>query len=1117
MNRHSRFKSFVTTILLCGGGLAILTGLASCKNFLNAGKVSDEIKEAIAYANAKSCSVIVQSDSKMGTFLSSGEKECKVGYSINLQFTVNADDYIFNGLKAVSSNDNSVSRDEYVDFTITPVEEKPNTYTIVVKLLKPASDILIIPDCTLIPRVVDFYPPFIPTGYDQDTTISITFSKPMDVSSFRDFSSIVITTEAGQDLKDYYAQPYFSDDNKILNISTNKTKYIIPRQDDAPDYMNIVLNFSTDEIKDSEGFEIEGLQSYTYRINKNVDNVNPVITDLHIYSTSDNSNDFYRELFETTDKDFEQWDDSDFKNNVVYKPYITIQGYDNSSGIESVHIKETLIRNKTNLELQNDSFDEYYGKEMFVPVVNDEGTYVTDASGKTIFKYSLDYEFNNVTNGLILLEISLCDRAGNESSSRSYQVIYETTLPTISQTTSTVNTTTTNTKKPFFSVLSINKPDKFYEVNGKSYKYATYFSLEIYEDGKNPERIKDRVLLENTGQIKGWVNDYFKEEALTNNPYNPRKYKFIHFIFEDERACILDILTAIPPARDTYIIYDTDGKLAGLAKQNISEIEIPNNKEEGFFYYTYKESLAGEESPSVFLYDIKNEVLEINEKEDGIYTFYYTSSIKPYNSPSTIHGDIGTVAVYYKGIQNPDFDTTVPFPSFSIDESAINYERNSGTAKGTVSVEFPQNDYKYLISVRSDSGKNYVFDSKSFEIESGDTYYFSLIALNTQGNMVSKSEEQTVLANAKDNHSPKTRTESSSDWYGFLDSNHIKYPVFPWDYDKDNIRKDNIDKITVFFSGKDLNTNLPVEQVTSGYYSKVDVPVDYTKSFISIPIDGIPEGYYTVNLYIQDNSTLNNYSWYCLSPGQFLVYYVNLKPQINIKNNIMTITSPIFSEEYFSKLPGNINFRYSTNYGGNENRIIRQYLNKQTKEWNYYKNNSDVDLTDEKMTKGNIQNEQDENTFYYIKDLSSAGSFSNTFIKVNSFFVESNTIPNQRIYFHPVYIYPDYYRYKGTGSPNEIFCNDTTWMKTQNGYQIFCDAPCFAHTMYCSSQLTKTNTPADAEIWEMRAIETGIAYSDGSQFSYTDKYLSEIPEGFWYTTIVHFADGTVIMGEVTQM
>ena len=71
--------------------------------------------------------------------------------------------------------------------------------------------------------------------------------------------------------------------------------------------------------------------------------------------------------------------------------------------------------------------------------------------------------------------------------------------------------------------------------------------------------------------------------------------------------------------------------------------------------------------------------------------------------------------------------------------------------------------------------------------------------------------------------------------------------------------------------------------------------------------------------------------------------------------------------------------------------------------------------------------------------------------------------------------------------------------------------------MYCSSQLTKTNTPADAEIWEMRAIETGIAYSDGSQFSYTDKYLSEIPEGFWYTTIVHFADGTVIMGEVTQM
>ena len=1113
-----KLTRFVTTILLCGGGLAILTGLVSCKNFLNAGKVSDEIKEAIAYANAQSCTVIVQSDSKLGTFLSSGEKECKVGYSINLQFTVNADDYIFNGLKAVSSKDNSVSRDEYVEFAVTPLEEKQNTYAITVKLLKTASDILIIPDCTLIPRIVDFYPPFVPTGYDQDTTISITFSKPMDVSSFGDFSSIVITTEAGQDLKDYYERPYFTDDNKILNISTNKTKYIIPRQDDAPDYMNIVLNFNKDEIKDSEGFELEGLQSYTYRINKNVDNVNPVITDLHIYSTSDNSNDFYRELFETTDKDFEQWDDSDFKNNVVYKPYITIQGYDNSSGIESVHIKETLIRNKTNLELQNDSFDEYYGKEMFVPVVNDEGTYVTDASGKTIFKYSLDYEFNNVTNGLILLEISLCDRAGNESSSRSYQVIYETSKPYWSYLKSSIITTSNNVKRPSFSAVTMEKPTVFYKINDKSYNYTTYFSLEIYEDGKDPTLVKNRVLIEDTNEFVTWINEYFTAEALSDTPYNPHKYKFIRFIFEDERADRLELLTAIPPARDTYILLDPDGKLAGVTTENLSVQEIPDNSEEGTYYYTYKASATSAASSPVCLYSGGKEKTDpINNQADGIYTFYYSSYVRPAGSPVALLGDIGAVAVYYKGITNPDFDTTVTFPSFSIDESAINYERNSGTAKGIVSVEFPQNDYKYLVSVRSDSGKDYVFDSKSFEIKSGDTYYFSLIVLNSQGIFVAKSAEQPVTVNAKDNHSPGILQNNSLQEYYLLDANHIQYKIMPYDYDKDYNKQSNIDKITVFFSGKDLNTNLPVEQVTSGYYSKVEVPIDYTKSYLSIPIDVIPEGYYAVNFYIQDNSELKNFKWYCPNPAQLLVYYVNLKPAINIENDIMTITSPLFSEEYFSKLPSNISFNYSTRYGGNNNRVIRQYLNKQTKEWNYYKNNSDVELTDEKMTKGDSVKGQDEDTFYYIKEFSSTDCLSDTFIKINSFFVQLTTDHNKRIYFHPVYIYPDYYRYKGTGSPNEIFCNDTTWMKTQNGYQIFCDAPCFAHTMYCSSQLTKTNTPADAEIWEMRAIETGIAYSDGSQFSYTDKYLSEIPEGFWYTTIVHFADGTVIMGEVTQM
>ena len=47
-------------------------------------------------------------------------------------------------------------------------------------------------------------------------------------------------------------------------------------------------------------------------------------------------------------------------------------------------------------------------------------------------------------------------------------------------------------------------------------------------------------------------------------------------------------------------------------------------------------------------------------------------------------------------------------------------------------------------------------------------------------------------------------------------------------------------------------------------------------------------------------------------------------------------------------------------------------------------------------------------------------------------------------------------------------------------------------------------------------METGIETSDGIMFTYTDNHLKGIPTGYYYTTIVHFADGTVLMGEVKQ-
>ena len=132
----------------------------------------------------------------------------------------------------------------------------------------------------------------------------------------------------------------------------------------------------------------------------------------------------------------------------------------------------------------------------------------------------------------------------------------------------------------------------------------------------------------------------------------------------------------------------------------------------------------------------------------------------------------------------------------------------------------------------------------------------------------------------------------------------------------------------------------------------------------------------------------------------------------------------------------------------------------------------------------------------------------------------------ENIYEKPIYIYPDYYKYlydyesAHPGETAPAYCSSKSWIQTANGWQIFADKPCFVHTRWCSKNLTASGDLSKEAIyeWEARAQETGILYNDGSTstFSYTSDNLEGVPNGAYYTTIVHFADGTVLMSEVKQ-
>ena len=241
--------------------------LTSCENFMDGSDVQSHFEELIDIANAKSYTIIVSQDEAMGSFLSSGDKDCKVGYTIDLQFTVNSENYIYKGLEAVSKNNQTRSRADCVEFieTSSEVEEKNGIYKVQVKLLKDADDVMIKPKCVLIPKVTEITPVFLPSGYDQDSSIEITFNKSVNPASFGDFSCISIFSDE-TDLKDYFEAPTFVDDNTKLVIAPKQDCHIITPDSGKIMAINLSLNFTNE--KDVDGQTISGNKTHQYRINE---------------------------------------------------------------------------------------------------------------------------------------------------------------------------------------------------------------------------------------------------------------------------------------------------------------------------------------------------------------------------------------------------------------------------------------------------------------------------------------------------------------------------------------------------------------------------------------------------------------------------------------------------------------------------------------------------------------------------------------------------------------------------------------------------------------------------------------------------------------------------------
>ena len=138
-------------------------------------------------------------------------------------------------------------------------------------------------------------------------------------------------------------------------------------------------------------------------------------------------------------------------------------------------------------------------------------------------------------------------------------------------------------------------------------------------------------------------------------------------------------------------------------------------------------------------------------------------------------------------------------------------------------------------------------------------------------------------------------------------------------------------------------------------------------------------------------------------------------------------------------------------------------------------------------------------TFSYSASLTDGEK--NTFVRVQPWYKSSDKL----LFYSPYYFYPGYYLETG------FKCRQKNYIEGNRGLEIFSDKPVLAHTFYSEIDLGESY-----EKWLFGGIETGIQCEDGS-FTYDYDNLDDVPAGNYYTTIIHYADGTVDMTKVKRM
>ena len=1101
-------KSFKTYVR---GGVFFCIALLffSCENFLKGPDVAQEIKDAIAYNNAPSSTLVLNAPEGTGRFLSGTEKSCKLGYTIDIQFTVNSNNYVYTGMQAVSKSNPSLSRSEYIQFTdLSTEEEKQNgTYKVQVKLLKLSDDIMIMPKCLLIPKATGAWPPSDNTSYPQDSSIKVSFNKAIKLSDFADengFIKNIIIQSGDEDLLDTtggkipkYKSPYLIDDDKTLVIPITKGEYLIENQNDTK-IINVKINLTG--LKDAaEGENVDFSQndySFSFKVNSQKDSVKPQFTKLIITRTQQdaaNGTNIFQDYdsenpnltnpntfaYYATKVNFNN-DSNQVAQNIhkhhVNKLWIDFAAEDADSGIAKIVINEKLVYNKNGVKEDGSIYQASYQNE----------------SNKNSFTSCFEYDFISDTDGVINLTICLYDYSGNVTEKR-----IDLIKDTVCLQTAKISGFQSGDIEYFFcdengyttckftvapnDVYLVTKDNFIIDLDGNKFRDELYFESET----ENPIRISKMEYGNSKANLStlSFDNLKYQIEEYSSNPSNKYKsYKpeitidatkdlFIILTTEDSIGNTATYETTYPAASNMIFWYEGTTVLGTDPYPAWFMVTDSTNQCELLYIYENPQgvkdtvkSLSTFSGGSRCLYQINSTYL--SGLNDGTYYFY----ARPQSSRI-----LGKPAVFFKNVPKPNNNSItlteemIPDFTVSIDEAVLNAKKRH------ISIKIPANEnlnpkLTYMVQYKESNKSSYIMNRNfEFDIPTTYSYYdFRLGIFNENGESIFSAPKENIDL-TYDNVPPKLSEETytrcfSNMWF-------LKFSCD--DGNGAGLETNNKDELKV----KYITSPVAIDESSIDWKTSNTIKTGYVDSFYGLKIDYDGGNGKYVYIYIEDKN------------GNYCTNSVHIKDYIPATLSISKNDN------------GTINVK---------NTPIDPETN--TAAWNltdFYLNNGEWTLTNQVMN----DNGTPRTSFFdcNVGNVSHKYNLSFTNIENNSYIkiICNNSGSNNYLCYsdYPAYIYPPYYE------TENFTCKLKSYLECENNeVAIFADKPCLVHTFYCTNNLG--NTEDNLIDWLSYATEAKVVQEEES-FTYKVP-VNDIPTGKYYTTIIHFADGTKHMTRVKQ-